>query len=261
MSVGIRISKETFDVKEAEKKDLIYDSDLNAFKVWKEGSGTGVGTIKIDHELSFTPTFLAYAELETDKMFQINFDGYLGSVDNPYGIYFWGYTDAKELTLNIGTSYFVMTGNSQDIGRNYYYYIFGDTAKEADTKSEFSEEFGIKVSKLYKEASSNFIEDLLLTSEKPPLKLYKQGEVTVEIPTMGGDTVYIEHDLPFIPAFTVLARKPTDDGWKPIPQKVDLGRNLYAYSTPKHLVLYVASGFDVGTYMFKYLIFASRARA
>lgn len=244
MSIGIRISKPGIDVKTADKKDLIFDSELVSMKIWKEGSGNGIGSITIPHEASFTPMFLAYAELDNNKVFSI---GQLGRGDNNLQV-FTGYTDTTNLNLSI----------SGATKRNYYYYILGDTSLETGTQTLFQEEFGLKISKPFKDVNSGILEEINITSEKPPLKLYKQGNVGIDSDSV--TILEIPHDLPFIPAFFVMGKRADETTWSLLPFSLQDGRTLYAYSTPSTLVIRAFPGLEGGVYNFKYLIFGNRAR-
>lgn len=71
---GIKISKPGYDVKTADKKDLILDSELNSLKIWMTGSvnisvsqangGAGTGSADVAHNLGYAPFYLVYFKIK-----------------------------------------------------------------------------------------------------------------------------------------------------------------------------------------------------
>lgn len=53
---GIKVSKEGFDVKTTDDKNLVFNSETNAFKGKQTGTKTGGGNVA--HGLAYTPIFL-----------------------------------------------------------------------------------------------------------------------------------------------------------------------------------------------------------
>ena len=73
---GIKIAKPGEDVKTADLKDQVFNSEANSLKVWMTGSknisvseftgagGTGIGDEDIAHGLGYTPFFLVFFKLK-----------------------------------------------------------------------------------------------------------------------------------------------------------------------------------------------------
>lgn len=74
-------------------------------------------------------------------------------------------------------------------------------------------EIGLKVSDINKSVESKDIKDILLNSNFPFLKTFKQGEVSVSVTTKGAYSVAVTHGLGYHPAFfhfnTAVAALPT----------------------------------------------------
>lgn len=248
---GIKISKEGFDAKTAETKNLIIDSSKNAFKVFKEASGNGIGTIEIPHGLNFVPCFLAFCELETGEVYSIGASIY--SLEEEGFVNFMAHSDIDYLTLDIG-------GSNESYP--YYYYIFGDTAKEIGTNTPLNDpdNYGFRISKEGKSAIQQFVENFIAASDLPAMKVHTVGSQSVDA-SGGWASANIPHGLPFVPAFMVWARKQGESTYAYTPSYVLDGRHCYAHANATNLVLEAIPGLDRGVYEFKYLIFAERAKA
>lgn len=247
---GIKVAKEGFDAKTADTKDLIIDSSKNAFKIFVEGSGNGKGIITIAHVLDFVPSFLAFCELETGKVYSIATTVY--SLEEMAFVSFTAYSNINNLVIGIGAA----------SNKNYYYYIFGDTAKEFLTTSVLPDPdtYGLRISRESKDAKELYVENFISASDLPSMKILTVGDVEIDA-SGGGANESIAHGLDFAPAFMVWGRKQGESKYAFLPSYVIDGRNLYAYTTSSNLVIQAYPGLDTGIYEFKYLIFAERAKA
>jgi hypothetical protein len=64
MALGIKISKEGFDVKTAGNGELSLSSSLNVFKVAQSGTGTvnASSTLEITHSLGYVPNYFVFID-------------------------------------------------------------------------------------------------------------------------------------------------------------------------------------------------------
>ncbi len=237
---GIKISKPGKDITSNAANDLVFDSRRNAFKVFKEGSGTmSAGAATIPHGLNFTPAFLAFAQIETGQWFSIGMD-----ITIPSSNTFTGYTDATNLNLQ-----------SNLANASYYYYIFGDTAKDLATSSPFTKgTFGVAVSKPMSSVDNLFVENFITSTDLPSLKVATAASLTVN--TTSQNIFTVNHNQPFTPAFMAFAS--TDNvTFYSLPNIANAGAKYYAYMTSTQLNLAAYPGVGINVY-FKYVIFADK---
>lgn len=253
---GLKIVKQNKNINSLVNRDFIIKSELNALKIFKEESliinytaSSGTVNKSILHGLNFTPTFLAYFRVDNTN-FLIQHSPTLDSDQ----IGFSGYADSQFLNFTVSiNSLSSRYASNQMI--YIYYYILADTAREFTNNSILTEDkTGIKISKPNKLATSNKVEDMLLTTRLPSMKIHKQGLVSI---TSGG-TAGVSHGLPFAPAFIIMV---SDDNitysLADYAPNVD-GPSAYGWSDKSTLNLR-SFNFPGQTHYFKYIIFANRA--
>jgi hypothetical protein len=112
MDYGIKVSKEGFDVKTAEDKNLSLKSGINIFKVSDDGSGSidASDSLTVAHGLGIIPYFLVFMEDSDGKMRIANGSGNVASEP------FRAYVDSTNLSIT----------NNAGSAKKYYYYIHYD---------------------------------------------------------------------------------------------------------------------------------------
>ena len=256
---GIKISKDGVDVNTASDSQLVFSSEFNVLKIISQGSANIVhgtasgGTTSVAHNMNFTPTFLAFIN-SGGKYFSVGQSAGVNSDGNYIGME--GYTDSTNLTLISSISSFSSEWGSAGT-QSAHYYIFGDTARETSTTTNFpspTEDWGVKVSKDGQPGTTTVIENTIISSRMPSMMIKTVGGTSI---TSGGSAV-IAHGLSFPPAFILMY---SDDGTtyyrSPSQPNVD-GPNTYGFSNGTNFYISSAN-FPGEIHYFKYIIFANPA--
>lgn len=257
---GFKISKPGQNVLTAADAQMNYSSKFNILKVIKEGTTTvnwngttHVGAVtQVAHGMNFTPTFLAFIEADTNKwMGQGGDSTQVSDVDY---VSLAAYADSSNINLNMNASIFSSRRNT-NLNLNVKYFIFGDTAKEANTTTAMPapKDYGLKIMKTGKNITSDFIEDMLFNSEAPSMMISTQSSTSI---TSGGVTT-IAHGLGYKPAYLVMVSPNNTTFYLSYFNPNVAGPQAYGWVDGTNLNLRSFNG--VGqTHYFRYIIFVNK---
>lgn len=132
--IGLKVSKEGFDVRDTEDENLIFSTEFDTLRVAEYGSGsitTTLGsaqTVTINHLLGYRPAFLVFSEIYDVFTADTSAGHFLMPYTDPVG----GdgsiipYVSSTQLKIRYGA---VHAPNGIDL--NYRYYIFYNPSLEA----------------------------------------------------------------------------------------------------------------------------------
>lgn len=133
---GIKISRNGKNVSSSKTTDMVFDSSYNTFNIVKQGmiefdikKDGSFETIKINHDLGYSPVFIVFQEIHQDK--NIFGQERISVVPLPY--YFvtsgqdpqtWITTDDKDLVIELTHPYDFPVGTIYAKRERLYYMIF-----------------------------------------------------------------------------------------------------------------------------------------
>lgn len=202
---GLKIAT-NINVFKAEDKDLQFSSLLNSFKIVKQQrvqisvpAFAGTVTLNVDHDLKYTPAFLAYAQLlDTTKSYSI--DAF--SVTSGKG-------ESFQVNINKNRIQFILSSTDTSYTAQIYYYLFVNPGRDnlspgVELIEKSKAAFGLlasTVKNVFKTSNINRV----YNSELDIFRVFRFGQKTVNFLTGSAQTVIIKHGLNYRPAFLVFS--------------------------------------------------------
>ena len=203
--LGLAFSKEGKEATSTDPRDLVWSSQYSSLAIWMQDGGTATShvdyvpgwyewTVTIDHNLDYIPTALVFGD--DYSVWGENIPSTTGECMTPAQFY----VTSTQLVIK-----FYRENTAPD--PRYYYYIFLE--KTSDTVSSLDlpvvNPYGMKMVKEGADVSSQRLDDLVFSSDYPPLKMADTYERTVTWTSSASPVTkyeYIPHNLGFVPAFT-----------------------------------------------------------